>query len=548
MDIRKYKVLDPACGSGNFLYIAFQELKRLEKHMMDLIKTHAKTPKDTAGTDISLVSPMQFYGIEIKPFAVELARLTLEIGRKVAVNKFNLVEDVLPLDNLNQNIICADALFTPWPTVDAIIGNPPFIGNKYLRRDLSSEYVEKLYCDYPEVNGKIDYCAFWFYKSHKTSAQRIGLVGTNTVSQGQTKKVSLDYILDHDGFIYDAVSSQIWSGDANVHVSIVNWCKKPVHPVFIDSIPVIKINSSLTSEFDITKANTLRVNKGMSFDSGQLAGKGFIISEETAQFWIDRDKKNREVLRPLLDGQAVITPYKKMDWAIDLNDLSLEEASKYEVPFNHLKETVKSLRAKSPERTKREFWWWFGRRVPAMRNALKRLNFYFVLPKIAKYTFFQSVPANILPCEANMVVASDDFYILGVLNAKLHREWVKAQCSTLKGDTRYTNTTCFETFPFLWHADEALKQPVRDLMTQLETYRMAEMKTRQWGITKLYNAFFHEPASQLYQLHQKLDAAVCKVYGWKHDPNKNYNEALFYLNQKLHQQEQTPLLHAPKRS
>jgi hypothetical protein len=141
-----------------------------------------------------------------------------------------------------------------------------------------------------------------------------------------------------------------------------------------------------------------------------------------------------------------------------------------------------------------------------------------------------------------MVVASDDFCILGVLNSKLHRDWVKAQCSTLEDRIRYTNTTCFETFPFLWDAPEKLKQPVRDIMTELENYRMDEMKARQWGITKLYNAFFHEPASKLYQLHKKLDESVCKVYGWKYNPDKNYNEDLFYLNQALYEQEQAPLL------
>jgi hypothetical protein len=542
-DLRKYKVLDPACGSGNFLYIAFQEMKRLEKQLMDLIAKHAKSAKDLQGAQISMVSPMQLYGLEIKPFAVELARLTLEIGRKVAVNKFNLPEDVLPLDNLNQNIICADALFTDWPQVDAIIGNPPFTGGKYLRRDYGDEYAEKVYKAFPDVKGQPDFCVHWFRKSQEQPALRIGLVATNSISQGVSREASLKYIDANGGIIHDAISTQVWSGQANVHVSIVNWVKdKPPKEKFLDEKPVSIIINSLDTAFDVLEACVLQQNKSLSFESCGLRGKGFIISKDDAQAWIKANPENSKILKPMIDGNALVNRFQPLDWVIDFFDMPIEEAMSYKLPFQRALETVKPEREKNNRESRRKYWWHFGEKCPNMRKAFKGLHSYFAVPKVAKYTLFQAISVDILPCEANMVVASDDFCILGVLNSKLHRDWVKAQCSTLKGDTRYTNTTCFETFPFLWDAPEKLKQPVRDIMTELEAYRMDEMKTRQWGITKLYNAFFHEPASKLCQLHKKLDEAVCKVYGWKYSPDKNYNEDLFHLNQALYEQEQTPLL------
>jgi SAM-dependent methyltransferase len=554
-DLRKYKVLDPACGSGNFLYVAFQEMKRIEKFLMERIKeVVATSPKkfkasDTEGTDISLVSPLQLYGIEIKPFAVELARLTLEIGRKVAVNKFSLTEDVLPLDNLNENIICADALYTDWPKIDAIIGNPPFIGgNRRLREELGTEYVEKLYNDFPEIKGQVDYCVYWFRAAQDSSAERIGLVATNTIRQEQSRIASLDYILDKGGIIHNAISSQDWEGEANLDVSIVNWIKTKSKVFYLDDILVENINSSLEKGIDFKKAYQLRQNLNLSYVGIEPAGEGFLVSKTIADFWISQNPTNIDVLKNFSMGKNLTESYDLLSnrWIIDFNDMPIEKVSNYELPFQHVKQHVKPLRDVNRRPSRRIYWWHFGEKRPKLRKALEKLKFCFAVPDISKWCVFVVFPhSKMLPGNRNNIIASEDFYLLGVLTSQLNRNWVEAHKGTLEDRTDYT-TKCFETFPFLWDADEKLKQPVRDVMTELENYRMQEMKTRQWGITKLYNAFFNEPASQLFKLHKKLDETVCKVYGWKYDPEKNYNEDLFYLNQKLYQQEQAPLLKPTK--
>jgi type II restriction/modification system DNA methylase subunit YeeA len=536
LDLLNYKVLDPACGSGNFLYIAYQELKRIEQLLIDKIMSKKTTNVDQL--QISFVTPHQFYGMDLNPFAVELARVTLMIARKVAIDKFNLTEPSLPLDTLDDNIVCKDALFNDWVKANAIIGNPPFLGGKKLRQELGDNYTEKVYQQFPEVKGQTDFCVFWFRKAHNNlDAQgRAGLVGTNSISQNVSRNASLDYIVSQNGFIYEAVSTQVWSGEANVHVSIVNWSKEKPAQYFLDNIQVSRISTSLTNQVSVENAKRLNVNQNISFQSCELSGKGFIISEEEAQEWIKKDSKNKKVLKPMLDGKSLINLFHKKEWVIDFNDLSLEDASEYKLPFERVKKKVKPERDENKEQLRRENWWKHGRSRSAMRKALIGLSCYFAIPKIIKYILFQPVDISILPCEANMVIASQDFYILGILTSKIHRIWVKAKSSTLKGDTRYTNTTCFETFPFPQTATKKIVEKIRETMIKLHEYRTEQMEKKQWGITQLYNNFFTESSSQLYKLHQQLDKLAMEAYGF--NPDDDLLEKLLKLNLELAEKEE----------
>jgi hypothetical protein len=237
----------------------------------------------------------------------------------------------------------------------------------------------------------------------------------------------------------------------------------------------------------------------------------------------------------MIDGKTLINPCLTLDWVIDFNDLSIEEASEYQLPFHRVQEKVKPERDQNREVSRKINWWKFGRERPAMRQAISSLSCYFAIPKIAKWVIFTPVDVSILPCEANMVIASDDFYILGILTSNLHRMWVKAQSSTLKGDTRYTNTTCFETFPFPQTVDIKIVEKIRTKAEELHQYRTQQMETKQWGITTLYNKFFNEPSSQLYKLHQQLDKLVMDAY--KFTPEDDILKKLLTLNLELAEKE-----------
>ena len=225
-----YVVLDPACGSGNFLYVAYREMKALESELRDRI--------DELGGDLSQVTRRvtanQFHGYDINEFAVELAKVSMMIAKKLAVDEFDTDENPLPLDNLDDYIKAEDALFNEWVEFDACIGNPPYLGGKVQKQERTVEYINAVRGKYPDVPGNADFCVYWFRKAHDNMryGSRAGLVGTNTIRQNYSRIGSLDYIVHNGGVIYDAVSSLPWSGEANVHVSIANWAKDepPIEP------------------------------------------------------------------------------------------------------------------------------------------------------------------------------------------------------------------------------------------------------------------------------------------------------------------------------
>ncbi len=241
--ISLYTVLDPACGSGNFLYIAYRELKRLESKIRDRLRLEFPDFQAT----LHHVTARQFHGMDIIPFAIELAKVTMMIARKLAIDELHIADEPpLPLDNLDANFLCTDALLTPsslspqssalitpWPPTDIIIGNPPFLGAKRLKPERGPDYVNTLRKLYPDVPGMADYCVYWFRRAHdhlpvctpdRPEAGRAGLVGTQNIRNNQSRVGGLDHIVK-SGTIIEAVDNQPWSGEANVHVSIANWVK-----------------------------------------------------------------------------------------------------------------------------------------------------------------------------------------------------------------------------------------------------------------------------------------------------------------------------------
>ncbi|BAU40787.1 class I SAM-dependent DNA methyltransferase [Leptolyngbya sp. O-77] len=565
LEMQSYRVLDPACGSGNFLYVAYQEMKRLEALLLSRIAERRRS--DTGQLAMGFVTPTQFFGMDTNPFAVQLARVTMMIARKIAIDKHGLDEPSLPLDTLDGNIVCQDALFANWPKADAVIGNPPFLGGSRIRLELGDDYAERVFSRFSNIRAQVDFASYWFRLTHDHLGEngRAGLVATNSISQGKSRSVSLDYITQNGGYIHEAISTQPWSGEAKVHVSLVNWSKKEPHTYRLDQREVSRINSSLKSTTDVVFANRLKANLNMGFVGMQPNGKGFYISESQAKAWISSDPKNQAVLKPSASATDLTdSPNGKPSrWIIDFLDMAIEEISDYREPFEHIKSKVKPEREQNREAVLREKWWRFKRTNEALRKAISQLETYFIVPRHSKWFVFLSASAHWLPADSTTVVASDDFYVLGILTSSVHRAWVKAQSSTLKGDTRYTHNTCFETFPFPQFAltprpspagegelgrlpspggrrvgDEGQKliQQIRDAAIELHEFRSSLMERKQWGITQLYNEYFHEPSSQLAKLHAKLDGLVLKAYGFSKDDD--LLERLLMLNLELAAKEQ----------
>ena len=517
--LMQYRVCDPACGSGNFLYMGYNAVKDLEVSILRRIEERRTAKREKDQLLLGLVTPVQFFGMDTSPFAVELARVTLMIARKVANDRLGLTERDLPLDNLDNNIRVADALFTPWPEADAYVGNPPFLGGKHMRLNLGDEYVERVFKRFPEVRDSVDFCTYWFRLAQENlkSDGRAGLVATNSIRHGKSRRASLDYIRDNGGHIHSAISTQPWSGEANVHVSIVNWSQETAGGFRLDGEDVPTINTSLRSTVDVSEARTLAANKGYCFQGVIPVGKGFNVDPATAAEWLAADPRNAEVVKPFSMGSNLAKrPLGEPDrWIIDFNDLTMEAAETFREPFQQVKQLVRPQRMVNRRETTRVNWWRYGEKRPAMRAAIASLYSYFAVPRVSKWAVFISFQKAWLPGEKNVVLASDDFYILALLTSDVHRQWMHAQKGTLKGDIAYTHDTIFETFPFPQIVASGLVQQIRQAMTTLNDYRNEVMVAKNWGITDLYNAYFHEPASQLAKLHQALDILVIKAYGWK---------------------------------
>ena len=396
-------------------------------------------------------------------------------------------------------------------------------------------YVERVFQRFPEVRDSVDFCTYWFRLAQDNLKPhgRAGFVATNSIRHGVGRRASLDYIRDHGGHIHSAISTQPWSGEANVHVSIVNWSLRPPENCRLDGREVSTINTSLRSAVDVSEASTLEANRGYCFQGVIPVGKGFNVAPETAAAWIAADPKNAEVVIQFYMGSKLA--HKPIGlpvrWIIDFNNLTLEEAEAYSAPFQQVKALVRTQRLENRREATRVNWWRYGEKRPAMRAALAPLEFYIAVPRVSKWAVFLPMERDWLPGDLNVVLASQDFYVLGILSSMIHRSWMQVQKSTLKADIRYTHDTIFETYPFPQVVKPELVEKIRQAMTVLNDYRNKVMVAKNCGITDLYNAYFHEPASQLAKLHRALDALVLKAYGWKAGEDILGN--LLDLNQEL---------------
>ena len=537
-DLMNYIVLDPACGSGNFLYVAYRELRRIEAELRRRGTDMRRNAGLAAQQTLSVYFPLSnMKGIELDPFAVQLARVTLWMGHKLAVDELDLDETVLPLADLS-GIRRGDALRLDWPRADAIIGNPPYHGSQLLRRELGDEYVAWLAATFGI--GVKDYAVYWFRKAHEglKPGGRAGLVATNSISQNRNREPSLQWICETGGVIVNAVSTQDWSGEAAVDVSIVNWVREPTAPigkVILDGLAVSQITASLREPgSDVAGAVTLPANRGRSFQGPQPVGAGFVLDPSEAEQLLERAAFYRDVVRPYLVGDDIATdPHQAPSrFIIDFGLRTLEQAMAYPDALDIVRERVKPFRDENRRRVRREKWWLLGELVPAMRTALSELPRYVAGVAQGKRIFFAWQTTWTCPSNLTNVFAFTDDSSMGVLSSTIHHEWARAQSSTLEDRFRYTPTSAFETYP--WPQPDVARRDIIASAARATVARRSEIcLERQIGLTTLYNEVDDGAYRDLRDLHAGLDEAVAAAYGWPvsvaHDPAES-NRLLLELN------------------
>lgn len=514
-----FRVLDPACGCGNFLYVAYRELRGLEFELKQRYARLCAEQGVPAASDLPYYPLTNVKGIDIEQVAVMVARVTLWMGHRQMVERFGPAEPVLPLTDLS-GVRAIDALQAEWPEVDAIIGNPPFVGGGQIRSKLGDDYVEWLKKRFG--TGIRDLCTYWFRKAHDQlkPGQRAGLVGTNSISQNTGRDASLDYILQRGGVITDAVSSQRWPGDAKVHVSIVNWVKDPARPVeefVLDGDDVNGITSSLRESFpNEWTVRPLRPNKGLCFEGPSPKAKGLILSEALALQMIEADPRNAEVVRRYLTSEDIA---KRPDqspsrWAIDFGIMPLEDAMKFSAPIDHARQFVKPERAGNRRKIYRDNWWLFAEPRRALRQALHGVDRWIAGGRVGKRLLLTWQPMSVSPSDATNVFAFDDDYSMGILLSMAHDAWAWAQSSTLETRLRYTPTTVFETFPWPDPVTPEQREAVASASAALYALRSELCREHNMGLTALYNLMDEGGFTDLAALHKKLDVTVAAAYGW----------------------------------
>ena len=471
-------VLDPACGSGNFLYVALRAMKDLEQRARDLFAPLNLDFKD-------VVSPRQFYGREKEPFAARLAQIAIWIGYlqwrydhegtliaeyRVPTNPRWLGSPILRdrdnLDDPNEprriqqtdSILCYDADGKPyapdWQPVDVIIGNPPFLGGKRLRTELGDQYVQDMFAVYDgQLPREADLVCYWFEQARRHLAQgkvrRVGLLATNSIRGGANRAV-LNRIKE-TGDLFMAWSDREWSLDgAAVRISAIGFDDGSQTERTLDGAPVAGITPDLTASMDITVAKRLRENLRIAFQGIIKAGT-FELTDTEAQEMLSAQngsgRSNADVIRRFFDAHDLVQR-PSVRWMIDFGvNMPEAEAAHYALPFEHVRQKVYPVRQKAPRRAYRERWWIHGEARPGLRQAIRGLSRVLCTSRVAKHRVFVWLPADIVISSAVYAFARDDDYFFGVLHSFLHEVWSLRMGTSLGETPRYTPTTTFETFP-----------------------------------------------------------------------------------------------------
>ena len=568
------KILDPACGSGNFLYVTLEHLKRLEGEVLALINSYGYTALLELGGGTT-VSPRQLLGLELNPRAAAIADVVLKIGylqwHLRTQGESELRE---PLLDEYENIVQQDAILSyenefheakpaKWPKADFIIGNPPFVGDKTMRNALGDKYVETLRKTYKgKVPDSADLVMYWWEKAAELARQNqvesFGFITTNSITQNFNRRLIQRHIDSNPPLsIVFAIADHPWVDSAQgAAVRIAMSVAKAgsslgrlltvTHEVATEgddahNVELTEASGIINSDFSIganvAGAVTLKANSGVTSNGMMLAGSGFIVSEDKArQLGLGRNPKLDLRIRPYRNGKDMSSRPRGV-FLIDLFGLTESEViTQFPEIYQHVFTNVKPERDLNNRKKLREIWWEFAETRKGLRNSLHGLKRYLITPETAKHRIFQFVDAEITPDHKLICLAFDDAYYLGVLSSRIHVVWSLSAGSWLGvgNDSVYASSRCFQTFPFP-EVSILQQNRIRELGEQLDMHRKRQQSLhKKLTLTDLYNVVeklrSHERltdqeqlidqqglASVVLTLHLQLDAAISEAYGWPND-------------------------------
>jgi type II restriction/modification system DNA methylase subunit YeeA len=536
-ELSKVRILDPACGSGNFLYLALKRMLDLWKEVYVFAAQH--------GLRTILpyqVHPSQLYGIEMNVYAHELASVVVWIGYLQWLNDNGMGRPIEPILQKLTNIQQQDAILSndsnddfveaEWPQADFIIGNPPFLGGKRLRAGLGDHYVDELYRVYTgRIPPDADLVTYWFEKARalveKGEVRRVGLLATQGIRGGVNRTV-LERI-KRTGDIFWAESDRDWIlAGANVHVSMVGFDDGSEAEKILNGKIVTQIHANLTSEVNTNLALRLAENLDLAFQGPVKVGKFELKDPEARQLLASPNPNglsNSDVVKPWMNGADIKGRPRNM-WIIDFGDMDYGEACLFEAPFELVKKRIQPKRSANRDKQRRENWWRLGRSGGDFKIAKQGKSRIIVTTRHSKHRIFLWASRELVPDSALIAIARDDDYFFGVLQSHIHELWARSQGTQVRDVAtgfRYTPSTTFETFPFPWPPSQepshdshfsAISTASRELVGLRDAWlnppNVSPDELKKRTLTNLYTTC---PA-WLTEAHRELDEAVFGAYHW----------------------------------
>ncbi len=641
------KVLDPACGTGNFLYVAMARMKELEGEVLDLLEELSSSDAEkqyVANLTGHTITPENFLGLEINPRAVEIAQLVLWIGylqwhfrvngqermpNEPILTGLRTIEHRDALIDYDEKVLERDEENRPvsrwdgetmkphavtgkpvpdetarveswlypnprparWPKADFIVGNPPFIGAKYIRERLGDGYFNALFkvSDVPE---SADFVMHWWDRAASAvrsgNARRFGFVTTNSITQVFSRRVTAKHLDAKKGIsIAYAIPDHPWVDEkdgAAVRIAMtvgvpsgaqsegllrkVSDEKGAPDTILFTEEPG-RIGPDLRVGADVTKAVALKANDDLCSPGVKLHGSGFIVTPEQGgrldpqSLAIARGEDDMlpRIRSGIGDEPQVIFDYRngkdlmaRPRGVMVIDTYGLGEAElreRHPAVWQYIHDEVKPHRDTNNRASYRDNWWLFGEQRSEIRKALRGCERYIVTPITAKHRTFQFQAISTLPDDALIVIASADAYHLGVVASAIHTTWASRLGGTLEDRSRYNNSRCFDPFPFPADVAEPLANSIRAEAEALDALRKRVLAEHDdLTLTKLYNVLealrsgrpltdterdIHDRGlvTLIRRHHDAIDAAVAQAYGWPADlPEEEILTRLVALNRE----------------
>lgn len=602
------RVLDPACGSGNFLYVALKELKRLEGEVIRTLYAAGDRQEwfDMPG---NTVHPEQFYGIEIKPWAAKIAELVLWIGYlqwQVSAGRLDrmpppLLQDLQHiktsdalitakktrplLDSKGRRVMWArgvtdkkaertmvaveelvDVTQTPWPEVDVIVGNPPFVGNKRMKDLLDPGYVEALREAYPGVPKTSDLVVYWWWrcaelvrqrteasskaptpsappakgtkkandnKAAKSRAMaplplRFGLVTTDSITQKFNRAVAEGAINNGHVRIAFAIPTHPWYDEgAAVRIAMTAGAAEapdPVRGVVVDErktkaadleqvrvseTHVAEIHADLYAGANVLLAIELKANEGLAYQGMNPVGEGFRLTPDELATCGFSPSSLPPVVKPYLIGRDLVKSPEER-YIIDFYGVDPVHAqTTYPVLWNRVVQLVKPERDRNNRGSRAKNWWLFGEPVGKLRAALAGLKRYIATCRTARQRAFTFLDVTVIPDTKLVAIALDEACWLAVLSSRVHVSWANRTGGWLGvgHDSTYNHVDCFEKFPFPV-LDEKKKAELESLGNRLDTLRKGRQKAHPTlSLTDMYSVLEKIRSGQTLNADEKKERA-----------------------------------------